>query len=196
LEWGEKLDDSAFLSPLLLKKDNKTVDYNCARKGVSYWGEIKKMLSIPLEKICHYTKKYVLSHQILRTSDFESLRFVKVDLLSGSCLFIAKPLFRRINFFDPNTFLYFEEDILYKKIESIGLQNYLIPSLRCIHIGAQSTSGSSKNISTYSYDSETYYFKNYCGCGKVKMFVFKYMVKWSKMWLKIYDMYKAIARNM
>ena len=186
LEWGEKLDDSAFLSPLLLKKDNKTVDYNCARRSISYCGEIMKMLSIPLEKLCHCTKKYVCSHQILRSVDFENLKFIKVDLLSGSCLFIAKSLFCRINFFDPNTFLYFEEDILHKKIESIGLQNYLIPSLRCIHIGAQSTSSNIKNISSYSYDSEIYYLKNYCGCGGVKMLVFKCAVKWYEMWLKIY----------
>ena len=194
LKWDTQLSDSAFISPLLLKKDRKSIDYNCARKSVSFYGEIKKMLLIPLEKCFHFTRKYVDSHQILKWVDYKQLNYVPSELLSGSCLFVAKEVFSKISFFDPNTFLYFEEDILYEKTKRIGLQNYLIPSIKCVHIGAQSTSYISKRVSVYSSESAIYYFKHYCGCGKIKVFIYNSMVKWYNIWLNFYDVLKRLTK--
>lgn len=71
---------------------------------------------------------------------------------------------RSIGGFDPNTFLFFEENILFEKIRGSGKRNYLVPSLKCIHLGASTTS---KNVSLRtqfaSMNSARYYLENYCG---------------------------------
>lgn len=59
-------------------------------------------------------------------------------------MLIKKDLFNEIGLFDPHTFLYYEQNIIFKKIKNIKYKNYVIPSLRAIHLGAASTQKSSK----------------------------------------------------
>lgn len=128
--------DCAIVSPLLYKKDQQTIDYNCARLNCSnkkiwfnyifqrhnVWG----VLSKDVER-----QKILLHHpEFLNYDSFE------IELPSGSCMLIKKELFKQIDYFDPHTFLYYEENILFKKIERLGLKNYLIPKLHCVHLGA------------------------------------------------------------
>ena len=64
---------------------------------------------------------------------------VPIELPSGSCMMIRKELFEKIGRFDPNTFLYYEENILYRKLLSEGKQNYMLPGISCIHLGGETT---------------------------------------------------------
>ena len=41
-----------------------------------------------------------------------------IELPSGSCMMFNAEALRIIGGFDPNTFLYYEEDILYKKLKA------------------------------------------------------------------------------
>lgn len=134
-------DDAALVSPLLLKKDGKTIDYSCARRNVT-------VLSIIQTYICNLFSpflngvekriraKYRIIEHNLSLLEQES---VEIELPSGSCMFIEKELFKSIGYFDPRTFLYYEENILHKKIYSIGRKNYLLTKLNCIHLGASTT---------------------------------------------------------
>lgn len=88
---------------------------------------------------------------------------VPIELPSGSCMMIDKKLMKQIGGFDPHTFLYFEENILYKIFLKLGKRSYLIPKLKCIHLGASTTK---KSVSTFTLkagiDSSRYYLENYC----------------------------------
>lgn len=137
------LDDDSknigIISPLLLKPDGKSVDYNCARKDVT-WGQMIWLYMSHRKSIFNLNEKYK-QHQyyLLQQPDLFNKKAFQIELPSGSCMLIRKELFKDIGYFDPNTFLYYEENILYKRISRKGLKNYLLPQLKCIHLGAQTT---------------------------------------------------------
>ena len=100
---------------------------------------------------------------------------MKIDLPSGSCMFIKKELFKQMDYFDPNTFLYYEENILYRKVKRLNRQNYLFTDLKCIHLGAQSTSkvNYSYNKEKKKMSSPLYYMKNYYGLNGIQNVIYK-----------------------
>ena len=117
---------------------------------------------------------------------------MKIELPSGSCMFIKKTLFKQMDYFDPNTFLYYEENILYRKVKRINRQNYLFTDLKCIHLGAQSTSKIS-----YSYDkmkknmaSPLYYMKNYYGLNSIQFALYKASVYFYLYALRVQKVFK------
>lgn len=76
--------------------------------------------------------------------------------LHGACIIFSKKFFERLAGFYPNTFLYFEEDILYIQI----LRNHMIsiydPQLCIFH----SEDGSLKKIATNKREKNIFVFKN------------------------------------
>ena len=174
VEHSDRIPDSALLSPLLYKRNMDGYDYNCARNDTTLTTEI-------INCIFHYfflvfkCDNPLMSRRYLLRKYKELPQSIKIELPSGSCMFIKKALFKQIEYFDPNTFLYYEENILYRKVKRINRQNYLFTDLKCIHLGAQSTSKIS-----YSYDkmkknmaSPLYYMKNYYGLNRIQYALYK-----------------------
>lgn len=162
----ETHEDAALVSPLLYKKDMKEIDVNCARLDTSYKAEL-------VENFFHYyfrargsnnpfvQERYLIKRGIVLP------KVISIELPSGSCMFIRKQLFAELDFFDPYTFLYFEENILYQKVKCAGKQNYLLTDLKCIHLGASTTSSlPSLFIQNHNYRSARYYMKNYMTISK------------------------------
>ncbi|MCQ2160848.1 MAG: glycosyltransferase [Bacteroidales bacterium] len=155
----ENHPEAALVSPLLRKRDGVTIDNSCARKDC-------KMAEIIWSFFLYFTdffgiiSKYRTISKIPIDVREEAIR---IELPSGSCMMITKDIFRSIDYFDPNTFLYYEENILYQKILSIGRINYLIPSVSCIHLGGETTNKVSHPASYMkkSKASAYYYAKNY-----------------------------------
>lgn len=174
----DRVKNAGIVSPLLLKKDGKLIDYNCARKNISieqcfieylsFFGDIFGILTKLLNK-----KKILLSNPEL--IDKEQ---IKIELPSGSCMLAKKSVFYKIGGFDPNTFLYYEENILYEKTAQIGLENYLIPTISCIHLGASTTkSQPSPQMVRYATDSILYYLVTYKKIPAIRMTFFKLLCK-------------------
>lgn len=166
IEIMEELPDCAIISPILYKKGLSEIDYNCARKNISPSELIK-------ENFFHYwcrlnRKRYAYRNAdrfILKNKPIQSV-VIPIDLPSGSCMLIKKDLFQQIGSFDPHTFLYYEENILFKKTENLGLKNYLCTQLKCIHLGASSTAlSSSLFIINCGINSSRYYVRHYSGCS-------------------------------
>ena len=152
----ESLPDAAIISPLLLKKDEKSIDYTCARLSVG----IKELI---YQNVCYIFRKSTnidLNRCLLyKDATLINKQVVPIDLPSGSCMLFDKKMFEHIGSFDPGTFLYYEEDILYQKIKNIGLKNYICPQLRCVHLGAASTKKVKFSYSSFmkSRESQRYY---------------------------------------
>ena len=150
------LPDAAIVSPLLLKRDKKEIDYTCARLSVG----ITEMI---YQNICYTFRKSTnidLNRCILyKEPKFLTEQSVQIDLPSGSCMLFYKKMFERIGSFDPGTFLYYEEDILYQKINKERLINYICPQLRCVHLGAASTKKVKFSYASFlkSRESQRYY---------------------------------------
>lgn len=159
----ETIEDGAFLSPLLLKRDRVSIDYNCARLTPSVWQILLPFLFM-YKDLFGLISKNKRGNQILRKPDIKlDNNIIPIELPSGSCMMIKKSLMQSIGGFDPHTFLYFEENILFKKLFHKGKKSYLIPSLRCIHLGASTVSNNVSEQTQYaSMNSSRYYLENYC----------------------------------
>lgn len=191
IERSESIQDSALLSPLLFKRNMEGYDYNCARNDTTLITEL-------MNNFFHYffiifnCENPLMSRRYLLRKYKELPQSIKIELPSGSCMFIKKALFRQIEYFDPNTFLYYEENILYRKVKRINRQNYLFTDLKCIHLGAQSTSKIS-----YSYDkmkknmaSPLYYMKNYYGLNSIQFALYKASVYFYLYALRVQKIFK------
>ena len=138
-EFLDSHPEAGVVSPLLYCRDGKTIDYTCARKDCTvreivwtyllYFTDIFGILSRFSNR-----RKLLLQNPSLLNSDE-----VEIELTSGSCFMIKKDLFREIGYFDPNTFLYYEENILYRKLLKEGKKSYLLPGISCIHLGGETT---------------------------------------------------------
>lgn len=168
------LDKVAILSPILYKKNQIDIEIHCARRNITLLEAVKSNL-------LHYYYLFIKSNEVKRNkhryllyNGIPNTEFIEVEMPSGSCMFIDKQLFKSIGSFDPNTFLYWEENILYKKTSKIGLNNYITTKVKCIHLGGSSISKSpSKFIVNCGIESSLYYFKNYSGCSRISYLIFK-----------------------
>ena len=131
--------EAGVVSPLLYCRDGKTIDYACARKdctvreiGWTYLLYFTDIFGI-LSRFSNRRKLLLQNPSLLNSDEAE------IELPSGSCFMIRKDLFRKIGYFDPNTFLYYEENILYRKLLKEGKKSYLLPGISCIHLGGETT---------------------------------------------------------
>lgn len=157
------LPKCGIVSPILYKRGMDEIDYNCARLNHTEWEIINTLLFL-YRDIFGYISLKTNQRLILKNNPkLINAEQVEIELPSGSCMLIKKELMKQIGGFDPHTFLYFEENILYKKIKELGLQNYLIPQQKCIHLGASSTSKSNNAfILNKGINSIKFYLTKYC----------------------------------
>ncbi|MBI2621724.1 MAG: glycosyltransferase [Candidatus Levybacteria bacterium] len=89
-------------------------------------------------------------------------RAIEVDAIPGAALLISKKLFSRIDGFDENFFLYFEENDLSKRVRNLGYKLYINPKSKIIHQVGQSTNNL-KNTEKIFRKSQFYYFRKWYG---------------------------------
>lgn len=172
-------DHIGIVSPLLFKKNMEGLDYNCARRSESATRTFGRFLffyvnPFRIKDKWNKKQKYLLDKPELKDTE----RF-EIDLPSGSCMLLSKKLFEKIGSFDSHTFLYNEENILYQKLHKRGLTNYILPQLKCIHLGASSTK---KEVGYFiikaSADSTCYYISHYTdACWLTKRLFSLYIYK-------------------
>lgn len=88
----------------------------------------------------------------------ESEKLFEIDWVSGCALFIKKEVFKKINGFDENFFLYFEDVDICKKVKDIGFKVVIDNSVRVIHLVGKSIDQHTTR-KKYYYKSQNYYFK-------------------------------------
>jgi len=100
---------------------------------------------------------------LLYSDDYYNNELVKVDVVSG-CLFLIKSsILKKINFMDENTFLYYEENILSKKIKSINENEYIDTTVTLFHNHSITIDKSINRIKKFKIlkKSQLYFNKNY-----------------------------------
>lgn len=154
--------DAAIVSPVLFKKDLNGTDGNCARRALSANEVVWKNFPFPYDAF-KINKRRKLDFKL-------NTGLMNVELPSGSCMLMRKDLFKKLGWFDPGTFLYYEEDILFEKTKSLGLQNYLDTNSRCIHLGATTTKSSpSSFVIGCEISSAKYYLKKYRNASSLQL---------------------------
>lgn len=145
----------AFISPLIFK-DNNIIDYSCLR---NYDGVFKLIF-----------KTFFNTRNKINFKGSE----IECDILSGSFLMASLQTWVEIDYFDENTFLYFEENILYEKLKLLKKKSIVLTDTSVLHYGGKSTSKvASKIILTHQMNSLIYYLKEYKNIN----FIFEYAIK-------------------
>lgn len=155
------------VTPILYKRNLVEIDSNCARRE-------KRISDILIQNFLGYFNKlfginpYERMYYPLRNGG----GICPTDLLSGACMMLYKDYFQSIGYFDPHTFLYYEEDILARKFSNTGMKCFVDQNIKAIHLG-----GASSNSIVTSFlikeeeKSALYYFKNYRNVSKIGLVV-------------------------
>ena len=103
----------------------------------------------------------------------------------GSCFLVRAEDMAQVGFFDENTFLYFEENILAEKIHSLGKRFYYLPSVSVIHDHPQEGVPSRELCHEYK-KSMTYYYSVY----RQETWIFVTVMGW------LYDLEILLLRHL
>lgn len=98
----------------------------------------------------------------------------KVDVVSGPFFMISADAMQDVDFFDEDTFLYGEENILAYKLKQKGYGNYLLNNYTYIHNHSVSISKNIKSLGKkldMGYDSRCVYLDKYLRVGKFKKMI-------------------------
>lgn len=163
----DKDDKIAVIAPRMFNKDNKPI-----RR--SSW----KMRTFLLD-VVHSTRILeLLFYKILRSGEYNEKDYqndiLEVEAISGAFFIIRNKVLKEVNYLDENVFLFYEEDILAKKLSDKNYKTISLNSEKFIHYESQTIG---KTFNYYKkmkrlYKSKIYYHKNYNKINSVQVFVF------------------------
>ena len=89
-----------------------------------------------------------------------------VEVISGCFFIISAAALEKINFFDENIFLYYEENVIASKIKSLGYKTLIINDVSVIHNHSVTIDNSLNRIKKYKElkKSQKYFHKTYSHC--------------------------------
>lgn len=152
----------AVISPVLYKIGLKEIDWDCCRKEPSL-GDVFIQHLFLCRNIFGIQSNLKKKNSVANLNDVYSGNTVQVDMPSGSCMLFNKNVFIEIDSFDPNTFLYYEENILSQKFKRHNVNVFVDFSTKCIHVGASTVKKTVNSVfSTKCWiRSCKYYLKKY-----------------------------------
>ena len=161
IDFQQKQAACGFVTPLVVSRKGD-VDHCCARKAITNWEIIRIFVLFDRDILHSLSRIFRRQRILLNNPEYRNLPSFPVDMPSGACMLIDKHLFQHIGSFDPGTFLYYEENILYKKLHSISRSSHCVPSVRCTHLGAGSTQSiHSQFLQRCNLESADHYLTNY-----------------------------------
>lgn len=167
LEVIEKDKTIGVIAPRMFDKENKPI-----RR--SAW----KMRTFALDVIHSTRLLEMIFYKILRNGEYNSEDYKKekleVEAISGAFFIIRSNVLEEINLLDENVFLFYEEDILAKKLKEKGYKTISLNSEKFIHFESQTIG------KTYSYfkkkkelyKSKIYYHKTYNKMNFIEHLIF------------------------
>lgn len=149
---------------------------------------ITELILFPLLKKGEYKK-----------SDYNNQK-LSVDVIAGSFFVADFKKFNDIDFFDENTFLFYEEDIISNKLLKKGFEIILLNNVKFMHYDSQTIGKviSVKRKMDILFDSKIYYQKIYNNVGKIGILVFEILRRIRKIEIMfeipIRKLYKKLKR--
>ena len=155
LEFLEKHSDIGMVAPTMFLPDGKA-------SPLAGWKE-RKLDSDIRDSSMFLTRLKNKSHvECYPKSHFKG-EFSYVDCIPGSFFIIRYDTFRDVDYFDENTFLFFEEDILGKKLKLKGYKVAVLNELQFIHYESVTINKTLAYLKKYKtlQKSKKYYHKTY-----------------------------------
>ena len=164
---ADALPQCAVMSPVLYKKGMEEIDYNCARRNASVGDIVRTNLLHYFWRMMGKTDMDGQKHRYLLKQKDGMGEIEEIELPSGACMLVGKRLFKEMGYFDPGTFLYYEENILYAVTRRLGRKNYLCTTARCIHLGAATMAKMPASLALVRHmlRSERYYVARFSGAS-------------------------------
>ena len=122
----------------------------------------------------------ILGNRLLYNSEELQNSETYVDVLPGSFFMIKSSVFEQVNGFDNQTFLYYEENILAKRLKDINSKCVLLSDKSYIHnhsVSINKSISSVKKRLDIAFRSRQYYCKEYLGCNFLELLVHKITYK-------------------
>lgn len=119
---------------------------------------------------------------------------LNVDVIRGSFLCFSSSVLKLVGGFDTNTFLYYEENIICKKIKKAGYKVNILTNYTYIHNHKKQ-----ENIlwdMSKDFKSAFYYAKTYLECNKIQLFFLKYAMKFGVREQESVNQLKLIGRRL
>ena len=168
----------------LLKVLNLKKEYAIVGPIINTRGILDKgwRLSTGFEELLLTIPKYGTKNRnkiIGYNNDYYDKEVKEVDVVSG-CFFITKAnCFKEIKYFDENLFLYYEENVISKKLKDRGYKIVLDTSSEIIHNHSVSINKTHSSYSKYKAlkESQKYYLDNYCKANILTKFIIRIIVK-------------------
>jgi hypothetical protein len=165
VQYMEKNPQIGLISPIIRSPDG-TIQRTCTRSFPKFLDYIfvYSFIGQRLWKMNPFWKKhYNYKYSFDKPESF--------DILSGSFMLFRTMALQEIGLFDENTFLYWEEPIIGKKLTAAGWNSVLYPDFSVIHKGESSISNFNlKSWARYwSVQSEIYYLNEYEKMHKLKI---------------------------
>lgn len=164
----EERKDVAVVAPRMFDKDNKPI-----RR--SSW-----KIRTPKLDMIHSTRLLeILFYKKLRKGEYSVEEYknseLEVEAISGAFFVIRYDVFKQINYFDEEVFLFYEEDILSSKIKKLGYKILSLNDIKFIHYESKTIN---KTHSYYKrvkqlYKSKMYYQRKYNNINKFEEIIFK-----------------------
>ncbi len=167
LEVIEKDKSIGVIAPRMFDKENKPIRRS-AWKMRTFWLDV-----------VHSTRLLeMIFYKVLRNGEYTSKEYEKemleVEAISGAFFIIRSDVLEEINLLDENVFLFYEEDILAKRLKGKGYKTISLNSEKFIHFESQTIG------KTYSYfkkkkqlyKSKIYYHKTYNKINFIEHIIF------------------------
>jgi len=108
-----------------------------------------------------YIHRFIRKRFIKYRDDYYEKETSKVDVISGCFFCISSEILEKIDFLDENTFLYYEENILSKRLQQIGLSCIVSNHILIIHNHSVTIDKNLKKLKKYDIQKESqYYFQS------------------------------------
>ena len=167
LEVLEENENVAVAAPRMFNKENKPI-----RR--SAW----KMRTFGLEVIHSTRLLEIIFYKLLRNGEYSSKDFeeevLEVEAISGAFFIIKSKVLNEIGLLDENVFLFYEEDILAKKLQEKNMKTVSVNSHNFIHYESQTIG---KTLSYYRkvrqlFISKMYYQREYNKINSIQIILF------------------------
>ena len=154
-EFLDKHKDVAIVAPTMYYANGEASDMRA-------WKE-RKLDSDITDSSIRLTRKAKKSHIERYDDTYFNSEYSYVDCVPGSFFMIKYDVFKSVNYFDENTFLYYEEDILGKKLKNEGYKTVLLNREKFTHYESVSINKNMMSLNKY-YEiqkSKRYYHEMY-----------------------------------
>lgn len=118
-----------------------------------------------------YISRYFKKKKLYYKDEYYKEDKSYVDVVSGCFFVVDSDILEQVNYFDENTFLYYEELIFAKKLESIGKKSVVDNRVKIIHDHSVTIDKNVNKINKYRIlkSSQRYYVKKYLRANSFQM---------------------------